>query len=293
MEPSILDRMNPTDRAFVSILHSELEALLKERRSTEILLGEWLHDNTLPIPSAELLEYLAMELLMGIGRFFRFAVASKDGTKAFVSHFVAELKSSPAEYRMKTVAYALARKKVYGLAGIKGTCMPWQLCITGMELGDPGAPLLDAGKRRVVRLLIESMTLRAIFTSDVARLEGLARIVRINRDNEEFKNTKSEQIAFQMLRWYPYLADKLGGNPQKSEMQFFLLEMFPSLSDSPKEWSAASKLITFRRRERGKKADTGLLLKIAKEAKRNGPNVKRVPAWRRPPFATESEDLPK
>ena len=47
----------------VDALLRELDAFLDEPRADEILLGEWLHDETLPIPSPELLEFFAIELL--------------------------------------------------------------------------------------------------------------------------------------------------------------------------------------------------------------------------------------
>lgn len=288
--------MIPADRTHTDAVHRDLEALLNDPRADEILLNEWLHDGTLLIPSAELLEYLAMELLMGFGKLGRFFDAGNKGTEEFVRQFVGEMKQISVDCRWKSVAYSIARMKAYRLVGINGYCLSWWPCIRELELDDLGSPFLNAGKRRLVRLLIESMSLRAVFMRDVPRLEGLVKAVRADRDNAGFKTKKSELIAFQMLRWHPYLTEKLGRKPQQSEMRVFLLEVFNgALADHESHWADAAKLVRFYPEDgkRSRRADDSLLVKLGLEARGNDPKVRRSPIWRQPPNFPPGEDLQK
>lgn len=274
----------------------ELDAFLDEPRADEILLGEWLHDKTLPIPSPELLEFFAIELLLGFGKYLRYFVAGNDGTKEAVSQFVAEMKLLPTGPKRKLVSYAVARINLLSIGGIKGHVAYWWTCIAGLNMESELGVTINAGERRMTRLLIESMTLRAIFTNDVPRLEGLVKAVRADRDKEEFKTKNSEQIAFQIIRWHPYLAEKLGRRPQQSEMKVFLLEACQgSLKDHDSHWADAAKLARFYPEDgkRKRRADDSLLVKLGLEARGKEPKVKRVSSWRQPPKFEHEEDLQK
>ncbi|MCX6878700.1 MAG: hypothetical protein NTW21_33540 [Verrucomicrobia bacterium] len=276
----------------------ELNDFLDHPLSAEILLGEWLYDSSLPIPSAGLLDFFATELLCASGKLTRFIHAETADANDTIKQLVSELKSAPSARVREEVdgAFALLRIvsfSVVSKGGAGANSLGWWLALWSFWGYSGEEQMFPEGERRLAQTMLHSMMLRAVFFHDVTRLEGLAEAVRVSKHQSGFKPPQAHLIALRMLRWMPYLTEKLGSPPQKSEMRYFLLEMYPGLSDSPKEWSAAAKIIRFQRSERGKRANTNLLLKIVAQAKKNGPSVKRKPSLRVPPHQMGGDDLPK
>ncbi len=293
------------DMARVDSLLCELDDFLDEPRADEILRGEWLHDATLPIPSAELLELFAIELLFGFGKYERFYIADRDGIQKAISLFIAEMKHLPLAPRRDLVTFAIARMNILSLTGITRKSLHWWPSILGLQadVGFEGTSMF-AGMRRVTRHMIEALTMRAIFQGDAPCLEGLVEVVRKGGVNAAFKPTSGQEIALQILRWTPYLVEKLARAPSKTETQTFLLSLYPGLSDSPATWTEVRKSFRFEVAEsRSRRIDKFLIEKLAREAstletlarqgKGKDPTRKKVPSWRLPPKNLPAEDVQK
>lgn len=280
-------RVRPSYQDRVDNVFSELEVFLNNPRADEILLNEWLHDVSLPIPSAELLDFFAAELLYNLGKYSWRHCAETTGIKNTIKKLVLELKATPQAIVRVYIDITLKREKLLSFSvvnkgGTMKNSLSWWLALWSYWGDYDEKKIFPEGNRRLAQHMLQSMMLRAVFCNDVTRLEGLAEAVRVHKRKSKFNPPQAHQIAFMMFTWMPYLKEKLGRFPQKSEMQFFLLKMYPDLSDSPKEWSAAAKSIRFQTSERGKKADFNLLLKIVREATKDGPKVKKRPSFRCP-----------
>lgn len=291
-----VNRKQPASKS-VDALVGEVNAFLDHPRAHEILLGEWLHDSSLPAPSAELLDYFAGEALCAPGRLTVFHLAETAGVSDAVKRLIHDLKVTPPIGARSSVVATLQRQKLLRLVRVgKGgsgvNSLGWWLLLWGFRNDSADHPLFPQGERRMAQVMFQAMMLRAVFYQDVKRLEGLAEAARASLLPSEINPPAAHLIAVQMFRWMPYLREKLGRSPQKSEMQFFLLDLHTGLSDSPKDWSEAAKIIRFEQPDRSKRVDRDLLLKIVVQAKNEGPAVKLKVSWRTSPHRV-GDDLPK
>ncbi len=284
--------MRPSDKIRVDQIERELDDFLKNPRAEEILLNEWFDDGALPIPSPELLEYFAMELLYGFGKYERFANAGQMGTVEAVRLYVAELRGISSSSRRDSICFATARRKILGFGGATQNVLHWWPVIMALNSDLSKLPVIASGQRRLTRLLVESMSLRAVLQNDGLGLDGLAEAVRVNSGTSALKPTMSETIAFQILRWHPYLSRELKRNPSKTELEVFLRGVYPGISESAATWTEARKLIRVRAAApRSQRIDRDQINKLALKARKKGPDVGRLPSWRQPSHFGTGEDL--
>jgi hypothetical protein len=253
--------MTKFNKRYVDAVERELDTLLANPRATEVILNEWFMDDSLPIPSPELIEFFAVDLLYGSGKIGRFVTAATKGAAEAVRHRVSELSAlSPASRRM-SIELATARSKVMALLGLKPNTAHSYIVVSGVCSDPTNYPIVDKGERSLVRLLIESVTLRSILCLDGPRLDGLGEAVRVSAGNSQFKPKEREVIALQILQWHPYLSDELARLPSKAEMEMFLRSVRPDVSESWATWSDAWKLIglpTMKPRSKRIEADPGI-----------------------------------
>ena len=273
-------RMRPNNKQ-VKVLFEDLEVFLQCSRAPDIMLGEWFFDRSLAVPSAQLLGFFAWDLLYGVGKYERFLEAGVDWQRT-VRKYVIDLRTIHIDSLWNSVVYAMARQKIAEMCGKRHHVLYWWP-VTAVRNLDKVIEI-EGGKRRLTRFVLELMTLRATFMGDFPYLEGLAEALREDGDSAPCKPQKAQEIAFQMLRWHRHLAEKLGRIPSKAELEQFIQEVHPDISDATATWSDASKFVELAFTSlRGKKIDKDLIIKLALEARKTGPVVKRVPSWRSVP----------
>lgn len=281
-------RKRPNNRQ-VRLLFEELEVILKHPRAADIMLGEWFYNDDLSVPSTELLEFFAWDLLCGFGRMARFLETGNERQHA-VGKYVVELQSMPEDSRWNSIVYAVARRRIAELGGARLHVLHWWPALTSMGLDTDELPQIQDGKRRLARFVLELMTLRATFMSESLYLEGLVEAVR----SKPQKPQASHEIAFRMLEWHPYLTNELERVPSRMELEVFLKEVYPDVSDSSATWTEARKLVALRTAEpRRRKIDRDQIITLARNAGKVGPKVVRLPSWRKLPFFGAGEDVQK
>lgn len=265
-----------TENKQVQLLFDALALFLKQPRGADVLCSEWFHDETLVVPSAELLEFFAWDLLYGFGRYQRFMDSYTDCHQAVRNYYDA-LKAMPQNARWNTIAYAVARRKIIELSGATLHVLHWWPVVNGMELELNHFPQIDSGKRRLTRFVLEAMMLRATFMKDIRCLEGLAEAVKAAGNNPQV----TQLIAFRSLLWHPHLMQALGRVPSRRELETFLLDVYPNLKNVAATWVEARKLIRLPFANlRGKKIDKLAIAKLALAARETGPQVTHIPPWK-------------
>lgn len=286
--------MTKFNKRYVDAVERDLDALLANPRATEVVLNEWFMDASLPVPSPELIEFFAMDLLYGSGKIERFITAAAKGAAEAVRYRVLELSALPPASRRISIELATARSKVMALLGLKPDVLHSYMVVSCLFSDSTEYPNVDQGERCLIRLLVESVTLRAIWFCDGPRLDGLGQAVRVSAGTYQFKPKEREVIALQILQWHSYLSDELERPPSKTEMEMFLRSIYPDVSESSATWSDAWKLIGLPTiTPRSKRIDRDQIIKLARRAKVQGPKVRRIPRWRVPPNFGAGEELQK
>lgn len=280
MHPDPVIRLKPGNRQ-VRALFDELEEFLKNPRAADILLGEWLHDEILPPPSPELLEYFALDIFYGDGKYDRFLKVGSELTTA-IRKYITDQSGVSENSRWNSVFYALARRRILELGGASGSVLHWQPALLEFLSGESEIPIVDAGRRRLSRFFIEAMTSRAVFMQDVPRLESLVDVVRSNRNGRIADPQVADGLALQLLGWHSHLTQRMGRNPSNRELEIFLQNVYPDITIAKASWSAAHKLLDLPRFSlQGKKIDEHLIVNLALKARRTGPKATKVPSWRK------------
>jgi hypothetical protein len=278
--------MKKSEKSYVDTVERELDALLANPRACEVIMNDWFVDGSLPIPSPDLIEFLTVELLHGHGKYERFVTAATKGPAEAVRGFIVELRGLSPDSRRRLIVLAAARRKVIAMIGLKPTVLHSYLAVSVLDSELPSPSIIANGERHLMRVLVESVTLRSIFHSDGPRLDGLGEAVRLRAGTSQLKPKAREVIALQILNWHPFLSHELARHPSKTEMEMFLGAVHPDISDSSATWRDAWKLIPLPTAEaRRRRIDQNQIIKLANKARETGPKVKRVPKWRIPPPA--------
>jgi hypothetical protein len=266
-------------------LNAEFKELLDNPRADEILSNDWLHDETLSIPSIALIQLVSVQLLH-IQRGWRWClVAGNQGLLEAIRLFLKESRGYSNEIRERQVKVSVARMHIASFAfGLNQDTLGWWLAKQSFQFDAFQETVDPLGKSRLARYMLELLTLRAFYFNDLQQLEGLCAITRIEKGNREYPLTSSQRIAREIFVWLSFLSEKLGRSPSISEMKMFLLQINRDLSDNDVTWSQATKFyIKWDLVPRSRKTDPNQILKIARDAKKEGPMVKVVPSWRRDP----------
>jgi hypothetical protein len=282
-------RWNPNSRQ-VEQLFNKVDAFIWSPRAADAFLGEWLHDDSLPVPSAEVLEFFAWDMLLGVGKYQRFIDAEIDWQKT-VREYLRDLRFMSEDSLWNFISHAIARKKIAEFCGASCFDLHWWPALTTLGMEDEGLdsiPQLSAGKRRLARFVLEQMTLRATLLKEVLYLNGLAAFV----SGKESKPQMCQQIAFRIIDWNPYLSHELERSPSKTELQYFLQQIYPKISDSPATWADAHKLVKVRTAEpKSCKIDKSHIEKLAERAVKAAPGVKADRRLRRTRYPGTGEVL--
>ena len=266
-------------------LNTEFKALLDNPRADEILTNEWLHDDTLPIPSVGLIELVSVQLLHDAGRFDWFHKAADKGLLQAIRLFLKQSRDYTSEIRERMVKISVGRMHLYSFVlGLNQDTLGWWLAKGSFEFDDFEGTVLPVGKSRLARCMLELLTLRAFHSNDLPQLEGLCEVTRIKIGQGEQHLSSSQLVAKNMFVWLPFLTKKLGRSPSATEMKWFLLELDPNLPKSHTTWAKAHKnYFLWDKSPRSRKVARDQIWKIANEAKKDGPKVKRERTWRSPP----------
>jgi len=164
-------------------------------------------------------------------------------------------------------------------AGKTGACDPhthewlpilWPFLYPYAPEGDVGAVAHAAGERVIARGLIETMTLRAIFTQDHERVKSLSVALKNIKHDQSQEPTVKNRIKGGILRCLPYLNEKLKRLPSRSEIQCFMRQLAgfngePEFPMRQNPWSDAFREFRYDEEPRKIRIDTDLIVKLARE----------------------------
>ncbi len=260
-------------------LLQEVESFVNHPRAAEILLNDWLHDGSLPIPSPELISYFAFRLLTG-GVVNEAAALSRN---ELANKIVEAFRKEDSAQRCKDIERVRRRLAYVTLSatGKKGTFSPhmpeWLPVLDAFlypEILSPRGPKntkRDQGVRILARGIMEAMMLRAVFCLDVPRMEALSSTLRIIRAADEIAPPHHMRIAAEVLRWVPWLEDRLRRLPTKAEFKVFLETAYPDkmpATDDQAPYTKAFKLIGYEGPpNHNRKMDRGFIVTLGNEVK--------------------------
>lgn len=272
-------------RERIAVLNEEFEALLDNPRAAEILTNEWLHDDTLPIPSVRLIELISVQLLHDPGSYRSIITAAEKGILEAMRSYVKECRECTSTIRKRLVGLSVARMHLFSFVyALDQNMLGWWLAKESFKMDGFEGTVLPIGKRRLARCTLEALTLRAFLLDDQPQVEGLSEVTRLNIGHRESHLTSSQLVARNMFIWLPFLNEKLGRAPSPTEMKGFLVTLYPNLTKSDTTWSEARRnYFQWDVRSRTRKIDQSQILKIARQAIKEGPYVKRIRSWRTPP----------
>jgi hypothetical protein len=261
-----------------SALLAELETLLDNPRADEIMANDWLHDGSLPMPSLILVRYLGIRMLTGYG--VKLEVARMD-RYGFISKLVAHLRNESSKDRIESIPSMLRRLDCFRFqhAGKKKTFDPhahewtpilWQFLYPSAPESDDEAVAHAAGERMIARGLIETMTLRAVFTQDHQRVRSLSVALKNISQGQSTEPTVENRIKGEILRCIPYLNEKIGRLPSRAEIQFFARQCaaFRGEADFPARqnpWVEAFQHFHYPADRRAIRTDPDLMTRLARE----------------------------
>ena len=259
-------------------LLTELEELLGNPRADEIVANDWLHDGSLPMPSLNLVRYLGIRMLTGYG--VKLEVARMD-RYGFISNLVEHLRNESSDDRIASIPSMLRRLDCfrYQHAGKKKTFDPhahewipilWQFLYPSAPEGDDESVAHAAGERMIARGLIETMTLRAVFTQDHQRVKSLSVALKNISQGRSTEPTVENRIKGEILRCMPYLNENLGRLPSRAEIEFFVRQCaaFRGAAEFPQRpnpWVEAFQYFHYPADRRAIRIDPDLMTHLARE----------------------------
>ncbi len=267
------------DKRSVALL-DELEALLANPRADEIVANDWLHDGSLPVPSLDLIRYLGCRMLTGYG--IKLEAAGMDRCR-LISILVVHLRNESPKVRKTSIPSILRRLESFrflNTTGKKGACdrythewLPilWPFLYPDSPEGNADAVAHAAGERIIARGLIETMTLRAIFTQDHERVQSLSQALKNIRHGQSPKLTLENRVKGGILRCLPYLNEKLERLPSRAEIQFFMRQLAafngePEFPQRENPWIDAFDEFGYPAKHREIRINEDLIVKLAREA---------------------------
>ncbi len=229
--------MNESDLAKLA---KELRDITGHDRAEEIFANEWLYDGSLPVPSVELVRFLAAQCLDAKGFL---AYASNNDLEACIKFLVSIIRECPdKELHAQIVSendFTESERLRLTESGKSTRMHEWEPIIGHFLYAE------SDGQRAVAKHIMEVLLLRAAFHFDVEAIRSLADALELRRKNEFAQCSPSQRIASEILNWKLRLTLELGRLPSKSEMKTFLMRLYPYLPDpdkNPKQWSAAWRL---------------------------------------------------
>jgi len=212
------------------VLLKELETLLSNPRAEEIIANDWLHDGNLPMPSLDLIRYLGARMVSGHGIKLK---AAETERYALISLLVEFLKNEDEAERVASIPRMLrgldsfrflheGKVGSYDIFAHEWLPILFIFLYPDAPQNHPNAIAYKAGERIIARGLLETMTLRAVFTMDHKRLESLSKATKQIRSNRYQKPTVKNRIKGEILRWLPLLSEHLKRLPSRSELEQFI-----------------------------------------------------------------------
>lgn len=264
-------------------LLEELNDFIDHPHAEEILLSDWLHDGSLPIPSPELIAYISSRLLTGPGIVSEVSALDRwDAAMAVVQAF----RDEPPERRERSIENVRLRVECLRLidSGKKGSqndyipeWMPILLDFCFPE--DEEDSRKPAGVRSLARGILETMMLRAVFHMDAPRIEALGSALRIVRDNEEIATPNAKLIASRVIRFIPWLPERLGRLPTKEEFKLFLRTLYPDEMPQSRDepFTNGFRLIGYNGPDNHrKKMDSNLIVRLALEVRKHEEKLEKT-----------------
>ncbi len=263
------------DNRSVALL-DELEGLLTNPRAKEIVANDWLHDGSLSVPSLDLILYLGIRMLTGDR--FMIEISQMD-RYSLIKNLLTQLRIETLEERRLSIPRVLRRLDCYRFLHTGKHTDPhihewlpivWNFLYPDAKDDDAEANAIIAGKRAVSRGLIETMTLRAIFTLDHDRLKSLAEALKTIRHNKVLEPTVENRVIGEILRCLPYLNEELGKLPSRAELEYFIRELaaWSGEKEFPKRanpWSDAFHWLGYEADPRQCRIDKPVITKLARK----------------------------
>ena len=269
-------RVNPRGRRLLE----ELESFLANPRANEIIANDWLHDGDLPMPSLDLIRYLAVRLLGVHGM----RIATETGERyALIDCLIGALREETSEARRASIPQYLNRLDCFRYlhSPVKGDPFihEWLPILSaflypGGDGRDPDSIALAAGERILARGFLETMTHRAIFTQDHRRVRSLAEAMKIMARGSAVVPTVANRVKGEVLRAFPYLREMLGRNPSRAEIVHFVRQLAEFKGDPPfpvrgNPWSDAFKVLSYPADPRKVRIDSLKITQLARGVAKN------------------------
>ena len=229
--------------------------------------GYFIYDGSLNAPSNDLILLIFNSLLRDKSLLESLYNISEEEGFAKIAALIAKTK----EDTISNIAFLEARRQVM-----------FSLLYKHDNEGERAShwwPLVDtlrSSNSSIERLLakkaIDLLVSRALWHLETENLETLALVTKEFSSGTYDKGTNARRIAHDIIEGETFLSEKLKRHPIKSETKEFLLGVNEDLSDSPKDWANAFKLIGMSNDEdRTQKKDTEEITRLINEVNRAAP----------------------
>lgn len=242
-----------------TVLLKEFESLRTNSRLTDILNSFFLYDEEIDAPSEDLISLIAGVILDDRDLLKTLNDLTVEDGIAEIADRIAQTKIETSQKIAKEEAeHQILFSLFYPDDGEGERLSKWRRLVKTMR--DPKETI----DRIFAQKVIDVMVARAIWHLDYQSLEALARVNKEIATNSYEKVSASREVTRQIIRHEEYLSDKLKRPPSKTEIKDFLLGIDDSLSDSPKLWSKAFKLLgwTSKSDRKMKSADKDIITKL-------------------------------
>lgn len=263
-------------------LTHEVRSFLVFQQPHLILAKEWMHDESMPVPTVDLLAYVAHEMLFGHKRIIFAEAAAIAGIDAAFSCFI-DLTRNLDDFSLRqTVEHAVARSILLGWAEGENR-YHWRLC-RWVDFHHE-KPIGTLGARRIAQAMTDTLLARAIFSGDWRDIHELAEITKHSQRGERgHKGQVIYEVALLIFKWHPHLEGKLKRPPSRAELKAFIAEVEAEAPSSNDAWNEGFRLLQLPLASpRSIHSNSIDITKLALSARETGPQHPELPTKQEKP----------
>jgi hypothetical protein len=262
----------------VAQITEEVRSLLRLPQPNLIFAKEWLYLDEMPVPSSELLGYVACEMLHGSNWETYSEAATTAGIDAAFSCFIELTSRLNSKRLINSVEQAVARLTIIGWWGDERDAN-WWLCRWGVDMQYRQLEHRK-GACRIAQAMTEILVARALHLAELMQIDGLARVAKAaNASRRVYKAQAASEIALLIFKWYRHLEGKLKRAPSRAELKAFIVEVDPDVPTGNDAWNEGERILRYPLASpRSIHSDGMEITRLGLSARNSGPQYPLLPA---------------
>ncbi len=224
-------------------LAKEFIQIRDHERTAEIFAGNYIYDDSLPIPSKDFILLITFAILRD--RRLLKELNNKtigEGLSSVVKKFQRSSDSKAHDLASLEARRRIMTRHLYETNDTGNGSADWNSIVYNFRSGFTGNDFIV---RSVCHRALELLTARAVLLSDFKSLEGLAQSTKeaYLPDSAKAPSSASRVIISEILWFLPFLEERLSWSPSKENVKFFVTHVNTKIRSQGNTWSKAWKLL--------------------------------------------------